>query len=167
MLTEIAPEFMEQEQFLNALLAYGNDHSPALFELINERRRHLLGRTSHDDRVERRLLRPALVAVADAPRLTAHVGDALGPQPGMPRFIREVQRELHLRIRVGQMRQQAEEQVGAAQFRVEVNQQPDGLAQRLADAVRDVTKLRADIELLTPGTLPNAGKVIEDARSYQ
>jgi phenylacetate-CoA ligase len=52
-------------------------------------------------------------------------------------------------------------------LRVEVNQQPDGLAQRLADAVRDVTKLRADIELLTPGTLPNDGKVIEDARTYQ
>jgi phenylacetate-CoA ligase len=52
-------------------------------------------------------------------------------------------------------------------LRVEVIDQPDGLVQRIADAVRDVTKLRADIELLNPGTLPNDGKVIEDARSYQ
>jgi phenylacetate-CoA ligase len=37
----------------------------------------------------------------------------------------------------------------------------------LADAVRDVTKLRADVELVSPGALPNDGKVIEDARTYQ
>jgi phenylacetate-CoA ligase len=52
-------------------------------------------------------------------------------------------------------------------LRVEVRAQPDGLVQRIADAVRDVTKLRADIQLLNPGALPNDGKVIEDARSYQ
>jgi phenylacetate-CoA ligase len=33
--------------------------------------------------------------------------------------------------------------------------------------VRDVTKLRGAIELLAPGSLPNDGKVIEDARSYK
>jgi phenylacetate-CoA ligase len=32
--------------------------------------------------------------------------------------------------------------------------------------VRDVTKLRADIEIVGVGSLPNDGKVIEDARSY-
>ncbi len=42
----------------------------------------------------------------------------------------------------------------------------DGLAERVADAVRDVTKLRGDVELVAPGTLPNDGKVIEDARRY-
>jgi phenylacetate-CoA ligase len=41
------------------------------------------------------------------------------------------------------------------------------LAARVADAVRDVTKLRADIEMLAPDSLPNDGKVIEDARSYR
>jgi phenylacetate-CoA ligase len=30
-----------------------------------------------------------------------------------------------------------------------------------------VTKLRADIELCAPGSLPNDGKVIEDARRYE
>jgi len=42
-----------------------------------------------------------------------------------------------------------------------------GLAEKLSEAVRDVTKLRADIALVELGSLPNDGKVIEDARSYQ
>ncbi|MCL1961195.1 MAG: AMP-binding protein [Desulfovibrionaceae bacterium] len=41
-----------------------------------------------------------------------------------------------------------------------------GLAQRVAETVRDVTKLRGDVEVLAPGSLPNDGKVIEDVRSY-
>ena len=41
------------------------------------------------------------------------------------------------------------------------------LQQRLSEAVRDVTKLRSDVELVAPGSLPNDGKVIEDARSYR
>ena len=44
---------------------------------------------------------------------------------------------------------------------------PDGLAAKIGEAVRDVTKLRGQVELVLPGTLPNDGKVIEDARSYQ
>ncbi len=43
----------------------------------------------------------------------------------------------------------------------------DGLQEKIAASVRDVTKLRADVEIVAPGTLPNDGKVIEDARSYQ
>ena len=38
---------------------------------------------------------------------------------------------------------------------------------QLAQALRDVTKLRGDIVLAAPGSLPNDGKVIEDARSYK
>ena len=52
-------------------------------------------------------------------------------------------------------------------LKVESGSSPDGLAERLADAVREVTKLRAAVELGAPGSLPNDGKVIEDARSYQ
>jgi len=40
------------------------------------------------------------------------------------------------------------------------------LSARLADAVRDVTRLRGDVALVEPGSLPNDGKVIEDARKY-
>ena len=52
-------------------------------------------------------------------------------------------------------------------LRVECASSVQGLAEAVAASVRDVTKLRADIELLAPGSLPNDGKVIEDARSYQ
>jgi phenylacetate-CoA ligase len=48
----------------------------------------------------------------------------------------------------------------------EVDGAPEGLGQRVADSVRDVTKLRCDVQFLAPGSLPNDGKVIEDARSY-
>ena len=51
-------------------------------------------------------------------------------------------------------------------LRIEVAGAPDGLANAVAGSVRDITKLRGDIELVAPGSLPNDGKVIEDARSY-
>ncbi|MES2423266.1 MAG: AMP-binding protein [Pseudomonadota bacterium] len=41
------------------------------------------------------------------------------------------------------------------------------LQTRLGEAIRDVTKLRGTVEMVTPGSLPNDGKVIEDARSYK
>ncbi len=43
---------------------------------------------------------------------------------------------------------------------------PDALASKISEAIRDVTKLRGNVEFLLPGSLPNDGKVIEDARSY-
>ena len=52
-------------------------------------------------------------------------------------------------------------------LQVETVETADGLARQLGDAVREVTKLRGDVLLVAPGTLPNDGKVIEDARSYQ
>ena len=38
---------------------------------------------------------------------------------------------------------------------------------RIAEVIRDVTKLRSEVQWAAPGTLANDGKVIEDARSYQ
>jgi phenylacetate-CoA ligase len=52
-------------------------------------------------------------------------------------------------------------------LRVEATEQPDGLAERIEQTIREVTKLRGDVELVAPGTLPNDGKVIEDARKYE
>lgn len=52
-------------------------------------------------------------------------------------------------------------------LKVEARATPQGLDARIGEAVRDVTKLRADIQLVQPGSLPNDGKVIEDARSYK
>ncbi len=42
----------------------------------------------------------------------------------------------------------------------------DALVLALGQAVRDVTKLRGDVLIVPTGSLPNDGKVIEDARSY-
>ncbi len=52
-------------------------------------------------------------------------------------------------------------------LKVEAASAPQGLDARIGEAIRDVTKLRAEVELLEPGALPNDGKVIEDARSYR
>ena len=49
-------------------------------------------------------------------------------------------------------------------LRVETRAASPGLAQRIADTVRDVTKLRGEVELCAPGSLANDGKVIEDQR---
>jgi phenylacetate-CoA ligase len=51
-------------------------------------------------------------------------------------------------------------------LQVETLSAAEGLAHRIGEAIRDVTKLRGDVALLQPGSLPNDGKVIEDARSY-
>ena len=52
-------------------------------------------------------------------------------------------------------------------LQVEAAQAGDDLREGLAQALRDVTKLRGDIALVAPGSLPNDGKVIEDARKYE
>ena len=55
----------------------------------------------------------------------------------------------------------------AMTLKVETTEQPSALASRIGDAIRDITKLRGEVELLPLGSLPNDGKVIEDARSYK
>jgi phenylacetate-CoA ligase len=51
-------------------------------------------------------------------------------------------------------------------LQAEVAGSPDGLSDRLAEALREVTKLRGKVALCEPGSLPNDGKVIEDIRQY-
>ena len=41
------------------------------------------------------------------------------------------------------------------------------LAKRIADSLRDRTKLRGDVEWVDVGGLPNDGKVIDDVRTYE
>jgi phenylacetate-CoA ligase len=40
------------------------------------------------------------------------------------------------------------------------------LAEAIGASIRDVTKLRGEVQSVAPGALPNDGKVIEDARKY-
>jgi len=52
------------------------------------------------------------------------------------------------------------------QLQVETLETAAGFAAQVQDAVREITKLRAEVHMLRPGELPNDGKVIEDRRSY-
>jgi phenylacetate-CoA ligase len=47
----------------------------------------------------------------------------------------------------------------------EVAGEPDGLTATLAERVRAATGLRAEVDLVPPGSLPNDGRVIEDRRA--
>ncbi|MDP2164048.1 MAG: AMP-binding protein [Hydrogenophaga sp.] len=52
-------------------------------------------------------------------------------------------------------------------LQVEAAEAVDGLGEQIEAVMRDVTKMRGSVQVVRPGTLPNDGKVIEDARSYQ
>jgi phenylacetate-CoA ligase len=51
-------------------------------------------------------------------------------------------------------------------LKCEAQARPSGLAEAIVASIRDVTKLRGEVELVAPGTLPNDGKVIDDTRKY-
>ena len=51
-------------------------------------------------------------------------------------------------------------------LKCEVSEKTSGLGEAIVNSIRDVTKLRGEVELVEPGTLPNDGKVIEDKRKY-
>ena len=51
-------------------------------------------------------------------------------------------------------------------LRCEVSETLQGLGEALVASMREVTKLRAEVQLVAPGSLPNDGKVIEDLRKY-
>jgi phenylacetate-CoA ligase len=51
-------------------------------------------------------------------------------------------------------------------LKCEVKERPPGLMEALVASIREVTKLRGEVELVAPGSLPNDGKVIEDLRKY-
>jgi len=51
-------------------------------------------------------------------------------------------------------------------LKCEASVRPQGLEAAIVASIREVTKLRGEAELVSPGTLPNDGKVIEDLRKY-
>jgi phenylacetate-CoA ligase len=51
-------------------------------------------------------------------------------------------------------------------LRCEVRSRSDALSQAIAESLRDICKLRGDVEFTDVGSLPNDGKVIEDLRKY-
>lgn len=55
-------------------------------------------------------------------------------------------------------------ELDAMTLKAECAAQDEGLRRRLAETLRALTKLAGSVELVAPGSLPNDGKVIEDAR---
>jgi phenylacetate-CoA ligase len=51
-------------------------------------------------------------------------------------------------------------------LRAEAPDNDAGLKAKLAETLQAVTKLKGEVELVAPGTLPNDGKVIADERTY-
>lgn len=49
-------------------------------------------------------------------------------------------------------------------LKVETETELPGLAERVATALRDITKLRGEVQRLPAGSLPNDGRVVEDLR---
>ncbi len=82
-----------------------------------------------------------------------------------PEQIAEVARRLpgvgRLRLVVGRNGEQ-----DIMTLKAEAAGETAGLAEKLAEAVQAATKLRATIEVVAPGALPNDGKVIADERTY-
>ena len=51
-------------------------------------------------------------------------------------------------------------------LRCEVAAPAAGLGEAVVASIREITKLRGEVAFVAPGSLPNDGKVIEDARKY-
>ena len=51
-------------------------------------------------------------------------------------------------------------------LKCEVKERPAGLSEAIVASIRELTKLRGEVELVAAGSLPNDGKVIEDLRKY-
>jgi phenylacetate-CoA ligase len=55
-------------------------------------------------------------------------------------------------------------------FRIELKEevpQPDKLKQEIEQSIRDVMKVRGDIQFIPKGTLPEGAKKIEDQRTWE
>jgi len=52
-------------------------------------------------------------------------------------------------------------------LQAEADAHRDGLGPALVDSARELTKLRMEVEIVAPGSLPNDGKVIDDQRGIE
>jgi phenylacetate-CoA ligase len=82
-----------------------------------------------------------------------------------PGQIAEVVRR-HTEVRRARLVVEGEEGNDRMTLRCEVAASPPGLAEGVMATMREMTNLRSEVELVSPGDLPNDGKVIEDKRKY-
>ena len=58
------------------------------------------------------------------------------------------------------------DQADQLSLRCECASDDPALGRAIADSIRAICKLRGEVELVRPGSLPNDGKVIDDIRQY-
>jgi len=51
-------------------------------------------------------------------------------------------------------------------LKCETTSEDESLVSAVVESIREICKLRAEVELLTADSLPNDGKVIDDIREY-
>jgi phenylacetate-CoA ligase len=83
-----------------------------------------------------------------------------------PSQVQELQRRFP---QLGRVRLVVQGEVGSDRMllQAECAQPQDALATAVGDAIRQITKLRGELQWCAPGTLPDDGKLIEDQRSYR
>jgi phenylacetate-CoA ligase len=59
------------------------------------------------------------------------------------------------------------DQADAITLQCEVADYDDSLGTSIAESIRAICKLRGEVDLVAPGSLPNDGKVIDDIRKYE
>jgi phenylacetate-CoA ligase len=59
------------------------------------------------------------------------------------------------------------EQSDQITLRCETKNTDESLTTAIAESIRSICKLRGEVEVVTPGSLPNDGKVIDDIRQYE
>jgi phenylacetate-CoA ligase len=82
-----------------------------------------------------------------------------------PKQVNEIARR-HAEVKRARLVIEGETGAEKMTLKCEVAGKPAGLADALVASIRDVTKLRGEVELVEPGSLANDGKVIEDLRKY-
>ncbi|RLA15437.1 MAG: phenylacetate--CoA ligase family protein, partial [Gammaproteobacteria bacterium] len=58
------------------------------------------------------------------------------------------------------------DQADAITLQCETTSEDESLISAVVESIRDICKLRGEVELLAAGNLPNDGKVIDDIREY-
>ena len=82
-----------------------------------------------------------------------------------PKQVAEVLRR-HPEVRKARLVVEGEVGKDRMTLRCEAANPAKQLAEAIVASIRDVTKLRGEVELVAPATLPNDGKVIDDLRKY-
>jgi phenylacetate-CoA ligase len=80
-----------------------------------------------------------------------------------PALIAQIQHR-HPEVRRARLVVRRENDADEMTLRCEAEAPAADLAGRLVESIREICKLRGEVEVVPPGSLPNDGKVIEDLR---